>query len=128
MVQIGDVDMQPRLQETLHDIGTDLSQQNLSDLWRLFDRLIHYRNSAAELQSAEISEIECADHRQSLMEMFLDPIDEKLAQLAWLAVDLPANTSDERQIKARILNELLEEGEPDVGNALTRSLIRDITK
>ena len=60
MVQIGDVDMQPRLQETLHDIGTDLSQQNLSDLWRLFDRLIHYRNSAAELQSAEISEIECS--------------------------------------------------------------------
>lgn len=119
--------MQQRKQDFLRQTGTDLSQQNLSDLWRLFDRLIQYRNGAAELRSSDLSSMDWATHKEALTDLFLDPIEEKLSQLAWLAVDLPANTPDERRIKAQILDELLEEGEPDVGNALTRSLIRDLT-
>ncbi len=118
--------MQQSQPNMIPETGAGLSQQTLSDLWRLFDRLVHYRNDATELQSFDLARSDWGEHKDALMEVFLDPIEDKLSQLAWLAVDLPANSVEEQQIKARILSELIEEGEPDVGNALTRSLIRDI--
>lgn len=62
----------------------------------------------------------------SINDKVLDPIDDELFQLAWLAADSKGASSDDILRKALILTEYLEDNSDDVTQALARSLVTDI--
>jgi len=95
-------------------------------IWSKFIRLQKIRDESMADVAAEADAGAGTSLSVSINDKVLDPIDDELFQLAWLAADSKGATANDIVRKAMILTEYLEENSDDVMQALARSLVTDI--
>ena len=91
-----------------------------------FERLNRIKEICSKDFGLEVYGINTAGQSNEMLERFVDPIDDELVQLGWLATDSVAKDQQSIQLKAEILHTLLEHDPNDLVSSLVRSLIRDL--
>ncbi|MEM9357809.1 MAG: hypothetical protein AAGB04_16520 [Pseudomonadota bacterium] len=91
-----------------------------------FQRLKQIKSDFSQDLTAEVVGLPGAKQSSDLLETFIDPIDDEIHELGWLASDTPARNKDHMRRKAAILEDLLEDDPTELIACLTRSLIRDL--
>jgi len=91
-----------------------------------FERLTQIKSDFSQDLGSEAIGLPGAKQTRELLESFIDPIDDELYELGWLASETPSANKDHMRRKAAILEELLEDDPTDLIACLTRSLIQDL--
>ncbi|MEM7748768.1 MAG: hypothetical protein AAF346_10985, partial [Pseudomonadota bacterium] len=91
-----------------------------------FQRLTQIKSSFSQEFSAEVIGLPGTKQSNELLETFIDPIDDELHELGWLASETASANKDHMRRKAAILEDLLEDDPTDLVACLTRSLIKDL--
>jgi len=101
---------------------------SLQSIHEKFERLREVRNFVREHHGHDWLQGRKDGKTSEPPNEILDPIDDELFRLAWLAVNLPTNLPCGVQHKAAILAELVEDEPDDLVSTLTRSLLQDLAK
>ena len=91
-----------------------------------FERLNRIKDICSQDFGLEVFGRNTSGQSNEMLERFVDPIDDELVQLGWLASDSVAMDRHSIQLKAEILDTLLENDPNDLISSLARSLIKDL--
>ena len=100
----------------------------LRAIFEKFERLNSIKEICSKDFGAGLLPQGMPDRTNEMLESFIDPIDDELLRLGWLAAEVESTNSEFIQRKADILNALLEDDASDLVVCLTRSLINDLQK